>query len=158
MPTIVSRIVEVVVFRFSGNGPEYLVVQRAADEPVYPGIWQVVTGTIHEGESALAAARRELEEETKLTPERLWVVPYVSTFYDHQADELHHCPFFAVQVRPGEEPVLSAEHQAYRWRSLGDAARILLWPSQREGLRITDEFVVRGEMAASWLRVPPDHP
>lgn len=155
MPKIVSRIVEVVVFRFSRTGPEYLLLQRAADEPVYPGIWQVVTGTLHDGETALAAARRELEEETKLEPERLWVVPYVSTFYDHEADEINQCPFFAAQVGPGDEPVLSPEHRRHRWLSQGDAGRLLLWPSQREGLRITEQLVARGEMAASWLRVPP---
>lgn len=155
MPRIVSRIVEVVVFRFGRTGPEFLLVQRSADEPAYPGIWQVVTGTLHEGETALDAARRELEEETQLRPERFWVVPYVSTFYDPRADELHHCPFFAAQVVPDGEPVLSGEHQDYRWLPLEEAGRLLLWPAQREGLRITEQLVIRGEMAASWLRVSP---
>ena len=155
MPRIVSRIVEVVVFRFSRTGPEFLLVQRAADEPLYPGIWQVVTGTVHGGETALAAAQRELREETKLEPERFWVVPFVSTFYEPEADELHQCPFFAAQVGSGDEPALSAEHQDYRWLPLVDASSLLLWPSQREGLRITEQLVIRGEAASSWLRVPP---
>jgi len=158
MPRIVSRIVEVVVFRFSRTGPEYLLLQRAADEPLYPGIWQVVTGTLREGETSLDGARRELEEETKLDPERFWVVPYVSTFYDPGSDELHHCPFFAAQVGPGDEPALSSEHQRHRWLPLAEATRLLLWPSQREGLKTTEQVVVQGEMAASWLRVPPRSP
>lgn len=155
MPRIVSRIVEVVVFRFARMGPEFLMLRRAADDPLYPGIWQVVTGTVHEGETGLAAARRELQEETRLEPGRLWVVPYVGTFYDPRADELHQCPFFAVQVGPGDEPVLSAEHQEYRWLPMADAASLLLWPSQRDGLRITEQLIIRGETAATWLRVPP---
>ena len=155
MPRIVSRIVEVVVFRFSRTGPEFLMLRRAADEPLYPGIWQVVTGTVRDGETALAAARRELQEETQLEPRGFWVVPYVSTFYEPQADELHQCPFFAAQVGPGDEPVLSGEHQDYRWLPLADATSLLLWPSQREGLRVTEQLVIRGEMAATWLRVPP---
>jgi dATP pyrophosphohydrolase len=155
VPRIVSRIVEVVVFRFGAAGPEFLLLQRAADEPVYPGVWQVVTGTVHDGESALDAARRELGEETRLGPERFWVVPHVSTFYEPRADELHQCPFFAAQVPPRAEPVLSAEHQEYRWLALPEALRLLLWPSQREGLRIAEQYVIRGEAAAAWLSVPP---
>jgi dATP pyrophosphohydrolase len=155
MPSLVSRFVEVVVFRFGRNGPEFLLLQRADEEPVYPAIWQVVTGTLRDGESALDAARRELEEETGLAPDRFWVVPHISTFYEPKADELHHCPFFAAQVGPKDEPVLSREHQRYRWLPLAEAGLLLLWPAQREGLRVTEQVVIRGERAASWLRVPP---
>ena len=141
------------MFRFARSGAEYLLIQRADDEPLYPGIWQVVTGTVHDGETALAAARRELREETGLEPARIWVVPYVSAFYDHRTDEVNHCPFFAAQVDPADEPVLSAEHQRYGWLPVGEATRRLLWPSQREGMQTADQFIVRGEMAAAWLRV-----
>jgi dATP pyrophosphohydrolase len=153
MPTVVSRIVEVVVFRFSSRGPEYLLLQRSSGDELYPGIWQVVTGTLLEGETALAAARREVTEETGLAPDRLWIVPFVSAFYDHRSDEIHHCPFFAAQVGPGE-PVLSPEHQRHAWLGFSEAAQRLLWPSQREGLAIAEQVVIRGEAAAAWLRVP----
>ena len=127
----------------------------ASGSAIFPTPWQVVTGTLHEGETALAAARRELEEETKLEPQRFWVVPHVSTFYEPGADEIHQCPFFAAQVGPDEEPTLSPEHQRHRWLPPAEASGLLLWPSQREGLRITEQLVIRGEMAASWLRVHP---
>lgn len=50
----------VVVFSSDGY---VLLLQRADD----PGFWQSVTGSLEEGETALAAAHRELAEETGLT-------------------------------------------------------------------------------------------
>lgn len=155
MPHIVSDIVEVVVFRFARTGPEFLLLRRAADEQVFPGIWQVLTGTVNEGETALAAARREVEEETGLKPSRFWIVPYVGTFYEPHADAIHHCPFFAAQVGPSNEPALSPEHQAHRWLPLGEATAMLVWPSQRAGLSIANQSIVKGELAESWLRISP---
>ncbi len=48
----------------NGKG-EYLILQRA-DHRTNPGSWNVVTGYLHERESAEDAALRELKEETNL--------------------------------------------------------------------------------------------
>jgi len=54
----------VLVIVYSQSG-QVLMLERT--EP--RGFWQSVTGSLHEGESALDAARRELAEETGLTGE-----------------------------------------------------------------------------------------
>lgn len=148
MPPIASAIVQTIIFRFTDRGPEYLVLRRAPDEPLYPRMWQIVTGTIRDGETAVAAALREVGEETGLEPLHCWVVPYTPSFYDQMHDAIQVCPLFAVQVSAGVEPRLSAEHADHCWCSYPDALSRLVWPGQRTGLEITHKYVVSGEAAS----------
>ncbi len=153
MPKIVSSIIEVCIFKFEADRAQYLLLQRTMREKVYPGTWQFVTGSIEEGERANQSALRELLEETGLQPSAFWVVPYISSFYEHRSDTIHLCPMFAAQVRAGDQPVLSTEHDAYEWCDLEAARRRLVWPGQREGLRIVHEYIVRGEKAGEITQI-----
>ena len=96
----------------------------------------------------MKAAFRELREETGLEPLDIWVVPYVNSFYDHRRDTVNLSPVFAAQVKLGIAPVLSGEHQRFEWLGYEDALRRLVWPGQRDGLRIVHEFIVAGREAA----------
>ena len=154
MPVVVCRLIELCVFRFSDNRAEYLLLKRSRSDNLYPGIWQFVTGTIKEGERALDAALREMEEETRIRPKRFWTVPFSSTFYDPVDDTMNISPFFAAQAGPRDEPVLSSEHESYEWVSIDRARPLLVWPSQRNGLEIVDQYVVRGEHASHVTIVP----
>jgi dihydroneopterin triphosphate diphosphatase len=145
MTSLTSHIVEVCVFRFANNVPEYLLLRRSGESAVYPGLWQCVTGRIEEGEKAWQAALREVGEETGLVPVRFWSVPHVSTFYDPQADQIHLCPFFAVQVARDAVPVLSAEHGAWEWLEIRRAAGRLVWPSQKQGFAVVQEEIMKGK-------------
>ena len=152
MPTSAIRIVEVVVFRFMHDHPEVLVLRRSDDDTVYPGVWQVVTGTITEGESALDAARREVEEETALVPQRFWTVPYVGRFFDGSHDVVHLAPFFAVQVEAGQDPVLSAEHNDYAWLTTNEARKRIPIVGQQEALDAVSKAILRDlSGGALWL-------
>jgi dihydroneopterin triphosphate diphosphatase len=153
MAEIVSRIVEVCVFRFRRDRPEYLLLRRSSLDPLYPNLWQLISGGIREGETAVAAARRELSEETGLIPVYFWIVPHMSTFYDPSHDRTHISPLFATQVSPDLEPKLSDEHQACAWLSVGDARTRLVWPGQRRGLEIVHDYLIRGEEAAGLARI-----
>jgi dATP pyrophosphohydrolase len=147
MTDVVCRIAEVCVFRFIADHPEYLLLKRSPDDDLYPGVWQMVTGTIDPAESAKSAALRELREETGLTPELFWVAPYVGSFYDHVHDVVQMTVFFAAQVGAESRPVLSREHVESEWLDLPGAMRRLVWPGQRQGLEIVHNFIVRGEEA-----------
>jgi dATP pyrophosphohydrolase len=146
--------VEVCVFRFRSDNPEYLLLRRAPDEPVYPDIWQMVTGSLEAGETALAGGLRELREETGAVPERLWVVPWANTFFDRRRDALQITPMFAVQVGAQTEPVLSSEHSTFAWLRFPAAVQRLVWPGQRRGLEIVHQYIVSGERAADLGVVP----
>jgi dATP pyrophosphohydrolase len=147
MPLITCTIVDVCVFRFVGDHPEYLLLKRAAKEKIYPGIWQMVSGTIDESERATDTAMRELREETGLTPLRFWVVPHVNVFYDHDYDAVNLSPMFAAQVSAGVDPVLSTEHIEYAWLTHDDARSRLVWPVQRAGLDVVQRHVLTGEQS-----------
>jgi dATP pyrophosphohydrolase len=147
MPSIVSRIVEVYVFRFRDSRPEYLVLKRSSDDTLYPGIWQIVTGSIHDGESAVDAALRELAEETGILPKRFWTVPHANVFYDRSTDAMNLSPMFAAQAEPAEEPRLSSEHSTFSWLPSGEARRCLVWPGQRRGIEIVEQYIAGGEEA-----------
>lgn len=153
MPAITSGIVEVCIFSFSGAGPEYLLLRRSPSETLYPSIWQFVSGSVEGAETAVGAARREMAEETSLEPLDFWVVPHVSVFYDPARDAVNLTPVFAARVAPGQVPKLSAEHTEYLWCDLQTALGMLLWPGQREALRVLHEYIVRGSEAAGRSRI-----
>lgn len=154
MPELVSRIVEVCIFRFNGSAPEYLLLRRALDEELYPNIWQLASGGIEEGETAVAAALREAFEETGLQPQRMWVVPHMNVFYDARHDVVHHDPVFAIQVDGNAEPLLSPEHHMYEWCRRERAHELLVWPGQAQMLDITHAYIVGGRTAAALSELP----
>ena len=147
MSAVVSRLVEVVVFRFRADRAEYLLLKRADNESLYPGIWQIVTGTGRDGEKAIDAARRELREETGFTPVRFWVVPLTNSFYDPSRDETNLITVFAAQAGGSDELHLSAEHGSAVWLPLHEALPLVVWPGQREALSVVDRYILGGEEA-----------
>lgn len=155
MSQIVSRIVDVCAFRFSGDVPEYLLLRRAPDEGLYPLLWQFVSGTIEDGETALDAALRELREETMLTPQALWVAPHVNVFYDMAHDAVNCNPLFVARISSASDPRLSSEHVAFAWLRFPDATRALVWPEQRTALATVHKFIVSGEDAARYSLIAP---
>ncbi len=148
MSTIVCRIIEVCVFKREDGGPKYLLLKRSNNDRIYPGIWQLVTGTMHQGETALNAALRELAEESDLQPVRLWVAPHVSAFYVATDDTMQISPLFAAEVSSSGDLRLSAEHQAFGWYPYEEARELLVWPGQRRGLEIVQQYILGGEKAA----------
>lgn len=158
MSQILCRIVEVCVFKFSQDTPLYLLLHRSKDEKVYPGIWQLITGSMEDRERAYEAAFRELREETGLRPLRFWVVPSANTFYDPKEDLVNICPMFAAEVDAVSNPTLSGEHGEFGWFPFHEALALLVWPGQRGGLQVVHQYVTQGEKAARLLelRIPTD--
>ncbi len=154
MTAVVCRSVEVVVFRVKRDRAEYLVLQRSLEERAHPGMWQIITGMLEEGETAVAAGLREAREESGVTPKKLWNVPLVNSFYNATTDTVHLCPVFAIQADPEVVVTLSGEHMAYAWYPCVAARERLVWPAHRESLDIVDSYIVRGSEAADRLELP----
>jgi dihydroneopterin triphosphate diphosphatase len=154
MAEVVASSVQVVVFRRGVSGSEFLLLQRASTEPVYPDMWQIVTGTIDAGERAIACAHREVREETGLAPVRFWILPQTASFYEAGGDRVHLVPCFAAEVAPDAVPVLSDEHVAFVWLPYELAWRRLVWPGHRASIACVQEYVVGEEEAGRLLEVP----
>jgi dATP pyrophosphohydrolase len=153
MPRISSQVIELCVFKFDRDTPRYLLLQRSSDERLYPGIWQFISGSIEASEKAADAAIRELFEETGMKPTAFWNVPTINSFYDHGQDVLNIYPLFAAQVDGDGELRLSSEHSGYGWFPFEEALHRLVWPGQRDGLRIVHEFIVGGQEAGRLTRL-----
>ena len=154
MTAVVSRSIEVVVYRLNRDRAEYLVLQRSLEERAHPGMWQIITGMVEEGETAVAAALREVREESGVTPQRLWTVPLVNSFYNATTDTVHMCPVFAIQADPGAVVTLSEEHMDFGWFPYTIARERLVWPAHRDSLEIVEGYIVRGSEAADRLELP----
>jgi len=153
MPGIISEIVELSVFYRKDKLTRYLLLRRSAEKQPYPGIWQFVTGHVEKGERSLDAVLRELKEETGLSPEAVWFVPYTLQFYDPKSDKIHLTPFFAAQVSAGSAVRLSKEHDMYAWLTYRRAISRLPWPAQREGLAVVHKYLSGREEVSRLTRL-----
>ena len=144
MDVVRMRSIQVHLWRHRlGAHAEFLLLQRSAEERVYPNVWQVITGTIEVGETAYDAARREVFEETGVRVSTVTAVPYVGSFYDPSEDAIQMIPVFAARVTEKEEIVLSREHQAAVWMSYDNAYDRLVMPSHRDGMKVLCEYMIQ---------------
>lgn len=127
MTTTAVKYVDVYVLRRAGPAWELLLLRRASGTRC-TGAWEVVHGHLEADERPVAAAQRELLEESGLVAERIYNLSRVETFYRHTTDEVALIPVFVAMVGAGSEPRLSREHDAHRWVTLEVAARDLAWP------------------------------
>ncbi len=118
------------------NG-KFLMLHRI---PKKGGFWQGVTGRIEKGETALQAASREVQEETGLTPLKVFPVEAVNAYFDAAAERMNLEPTFGAPMPPGDV-LLSREHDAFRWTSFDEAIKLLRWSGNKAGLRALKEEI-----------------
>ncbi len=133
-----SLFVEAHIIRKIENDIEFLLLKRSPEEN-YPNLWQMVTGRIDDGEKIYETAVREIKEETGLSPQKLWVVPNVNSFYSPQRDKVFSVPVFAALV-DSREVILSEEHSEFQWLKKDEAKPLLAWPGQRMSVDIIHEY------------------
>jgi dATP pyrophosphohydrolase len=142
MSSVAAHFIQLHIARRINGTIEYLLLLRADDEPVFPNIWQVVTGGINKDETATAAALREMKEETGLEPIIAWAVPFVASFYSVRRDEIEHVPVFAALVNDNDDVILSHEHQAFEWLSYEQTIERLIFPSHKEGAEYVHQYIM----------------
>jgi dATP pyrophosphohydrolase len=136
---VTSSLIEAHIFRKAGNDLEFLLLRRS-DNEIYPGLWQMVSGSFERDENAYQTAIREIKEETGLTPEKFWTVPNVNSFYSSTQNEICMIPVFAALVTGEAEVVISNEHSEFKWAGLSETLKLLAWPGQRRSVEIIYEY------------------
>lgn len=133
MTDIRVMFVDTFVLRGAGEGLRVLVLRRAAGR-TRAGAWEIVHSTIEPGETPVQTSRRELKEETGLTPVSLYNLSRTEAFYQHDTDVLAVIPVFAAFVAEGAPVTIADEHDAYEWLTPADAGARLAWPRERRAL------------------------
>ena len=132
-------LVEVHLFKRTVNGIKYLLMKRSDDEK-YPGVWQMITGHIEPGETAVEAALRETFEETGAKAENLWSIPHVNSYYNPELDMICTIPVFVTEVKESFSPQISAEHSEFKWVNKDEAINLVAWPGQKKSIEIIEEY------------------
>jgi 8-oxo-dGTP diphosphatase len=109
--------VTVLVFR----GDRVLAMQRASSSAAGAGIWEGISGRVEADEDPLAAAKREVVEESGLRV-RVRARP-VDTYAARRRGEPMTVIVFRAEHEDGEV-VLSVEHDAYRWCALEELTEL----------------------------------
>jgi 8-oxo-dGTP pyrophosphatase MutT (NUDIX family) len=153
MPKVKSNRVAVYVFRTLPGGTQFLQLHRAAGSGDYAGTWQTVYGGIKSGETAIAAALRELAEETQLVPDRFFQVEYLESFYHRARDRVTVLPVFAAQINADAGVVIDEEHDDFRWVNLADVATHFVWRVQRQAIAIIQQDILGASPAKDLLTI-----
>lgn len=114
----------------------------------------MVGGKLEPQEPAWRACLRELKEETQLRPSRLFVVPFISRFYEWREDRINDIPVF-LALTNGDPPVLDPEHDAAEWLSLERAIERLPWPGQVAGLQAAHSLLAHPTSLSAHLEIDP---
>ncbi|MGH8279416.1 MAG: NUDIX hydrolase [Gammaproteobacteria bacterium] len=145
--------VSVIVLRTTGKRTEMLIARR--HDEYLNGVWSYIAGHIAQGEAGWQAARRELREETGLVPDEFYATSFCEQFYLAESNSIEIVPAFVARVDAAASVQLNAEHSAFRWVSLDEAAALLPFGSQRDLLAyVQREFIARAP--AVFLRIPSD--
>jgi dihydroneopterin triphosphate diphosphatase len=135
-----NNLIEIHVFKETKAGIKFLVLKRASNNKVYPGLWQMINGKIKSTEKAYETALRELKEETGLTPVKLWTVPSVNLFYTPENDSITIIPVFAAKVKDSAKVIISKEHSEFQWLVPSKAKRKLAWAGQRKSVDLIAKY------------------
>lgn len=131
-----KRPVSVLVLVCTRSG-EVLLMERTQPR----GFWQSVTGSLHWGEGALAAARREVREETGFDPAglvdlkrgaRFAIVPPWRARYAPEVKSNREHWFVLLLDRPLRPRLAPGEHRRWRWLPARRAAHLASsWTNRR---------------------------
>jgi 8-oxo-dGTP pyrophosphatase MutT (NUDIX family) len=137
--------------RWAGDDWEFLLLRRI---PSRGGFWQGVTGGAEWGEPLREAARRELLEETGLSPFKLVQIDFAYAIPLDEEDRRLYGPgvkeveeFIFLAFVEAREPRLDPkEHDRFRWCRFEEALELPKWPENKEALRCCREaLLARGE-------------
>jgi dATP pyrophosphohydrolase len=155
--TIKSGMITVFIVRpdATGQSHEFLQLLRAPNV-IHGQTWQIVRGKVEAGESFMAAALRELREETALVPRVFYRVGTVETFYTSIGDTIWHSVPFVALIGRDQQVTLNWEHTDLRWIPRDQIEAHIMWASERQLLRDLCNDILDRSVAEPSLRIDVD--
>ena len=133
-------------YRWLDGTAEFLLLHRSGRDGT--PFWQGVSGWIEPDEVPHATALRELREENGLEAVALYGVDSVFDLYAWKRGTVETIVPIAAEIPADAEPMLSDEHDAWRWESLAAALALVPYEPQRAALRrISTDILDRPELA-----------
>ncbi|MCW5873764.1 MAG: NUDIX domain-containing protein [Anaerolineales bacterium] len=129
------------VLVFLTRGDEVLLMKRADDRPVFPGLYNGLGGHVERSESVLAAAYREIEEEAGLRPSRLWLCANVAIDTGDPAVGIHMSVFCG--PAPQDSELRQSDEGTLQWVKV----------SELSDLKMVEDIPT---LLPKVLAVPPD--
>jgi dihydroneopterin triphosphate diphosphatase len=133
--------------------PSYLLFQRKPRPRLaLPAFWQGISGALESDESYAQAAVREVMEESSISVSQVHSAGYAHCFpirpewraaYGEGPADVEERVFYAF-VRAGTEPILSEEHQSWRWCSFTEADLLLDFGENRQCLQAVERALNQG--------------
>lgn len=113
MKLIVQKIILAGIVAYRGK---ILVIQRSADEDVFPNLWEIPSGKREPFEKSQDSLVREVKEETGIEVKPIVPVD-VFEFKVEKEDEIRDATQISFLCKPVGEPKikLSNEHQNFAW-------------------------------------------
>lgn len=140
------------ILRKTGGRWEHLQLKRAEGDYM-GGTWSLCRGGVEAGETAVAAALREMREETGLAPAEMFRLGTLEQFYTSAHDTIWVAPFFAAFVGAGAEVTVNEEHSAFRWVADAEMDEALVWPSEEHLLREIRKYVLRDHPTKALMKL-----
>lgn len=141
----------------SGASHEFLQLRRVPGDYM-GGTWQLIRGGVEPGEAYIAAALREMREESGLAPVELYRLGSVETFYTSFDDTLWHSVAFCAVTSRSQAVTLNDEHDAARWIGRNRIDAESMWASERTILQDLFRDILDDGIAKSMLRIDLGQP
>jgi 8-oxo-dGTP pyrophosphatase MutT (NUDIX family) len=134
----------IAAFDVISNEHKFLILQRSASKIPYPNLWQAITGTIEEPETAVQTAVRECFEEIglRIKANQLWNLPFVSKYYIPKTNKIGFVPTFGLIIDLNSSIQISKEHQNYRWINQSEFQELAGLPSHAEANLIFEKYIL----------------
>src|SRR5437667_10996341 len=150
MPKIVSDYLELYVF--CRKTKKFLMLKRAGNIALHPGIWQTITATAEKNESTKETLIRELTEETGLKGAKIFVIPRIKSYYMEPLDVISLSPVFLAEVK-NTDVRISEEHEKFKWVSYKKAIKLIHWEDQAESLKLINKYLKNKELFTKLVQI-----